>query len=175
MRPRVSSVLAASALLYLAVAIWPFQTETRLVGLVGSAIFSLLFAAEHRSRRRSRPELRSDINAIHLTDTIGAGVVERSDQWSTSAMLVLVAALGIAGLVLLARHDPVTTRTVSSQQANTAALAATRGGRATEVEVDTKGGAAWEVDVIKPDGTVVDVRLDRRFGLVAIEDELDGH
>lgn len=102
MRPRVSSVLAASALLYLAVSIWPFEIETRLVGLGGSAIFGLLFAAEHRARRRSRTERPSDIHAMHLSDTIGLGVVERWDQWSTLAMMVLVAALGIAGLVLLA-------------------------------------------------------------------------
>lgn len=84
-----------------------------------------------------------------------------------------VAAFGIGGLVLLARHDPITKSNASTDQAITAALAATRCGHATEVERVTDDGATWEVDVVKRDGIAVDIRLDRRFGLVAIEEEVE--
>jgi len=54
MRPRVALALAAAAVLYLILAIWPFQLETRLVGLGGAVLFVLLFVAERRrgSRRQ---------------------------------------------------------------------------------------------------------------------------
>lgn len=170
-RPSLSFVLAGAAVLYLAVAVWPFESETRLVGLGGAAVFGLLFAAESRRPRRptrSGSDGRSAIGGKESTDALGG---ERWEQWSSSAMLMLVAALGILGLVLLARHDPVRESSVLNDKAVAAALTATRGGRATEVEVDTERGAAWEVDVIEPDGSAVDVLLDSHFGLVAIEDE----
>jgi hypothetical protein len=50
-----------------------------------------------------------------------------------------------------------------------AALAITHGGHANSVERDSEKGATYEVEVTRPDGTTVDVRLDGRFGLVAID------
>lgn len=50
-----------------------------------------------------------------------------------------------------------------------AALVATGGGTANAVERDGEGGGVWEVEVRKPDGTVVDVRLDENYTLVVID------
>lgn len=192
-RRRLALVLAVAAGLYLTVAIWPFQLETRLVGLGGATVFGLLFAAERRRACRRTPGQShgGPPSAAHRIRMPGAGghrahgggVASRepsaaseaapssqSDDLVMSAMLMLVAALGIVGLVLLARRDP---SDASTDQAITAALAATRGGHATEVERVRDRGATWEVDVITRDGTAVDVRLDKRFGLVAIEEEVE--
>lgn len=50
-----------------------------------------------------------------------------------------------------------------------AALKATGGGTANAVERDTEGGGVWEVEVRKPDGAIVDVRLDANYALVVID------
>jgi uncharacterized membrane protein YkoI len=57
----------------------------------------------------------------------------------------------------------------AADRAREAALAITSGGRANSVERDSENGATWEVEVTRPDGKTVDVRLDERFGLVAVE------
>ncbi len=56
-----------------------------------------------------------------------------------------------------------------ADQARTAALAVTGGGRANSVERDAEDGASWEVEVTRPDGQRVDVRLDDRLELVVVE------
>lgn len=56
-----------------------------------------------------------------------------------------------------------------SDRAVQAALQATGGGTANAVERDTEGGGVWEVEITKPDGAVVDVRLDENFNLVVID------
>lgn len=50
-----------------------------------------------------------------------------------------------------------------------AALAATGGGTASAVERDSESGGSWEVEVRRPDGGIVDVRLDDRYRLVVVE------
>jgi len=40
------------ALICLVIALWPLQTETRLVGLAGVVVFAALFAIERRGPRR---------------------------------------------------------------------------------------------------------------------------
>ena len=57
----------------------------------------------------------------------------------------------------------------AADRAREAALAITSGGRANSVERDSENGATWEVEVTRPDGKTVDVRLDERFRLVAVE------
>ena len=57
--------------------------------------------------------------------------------------------------------------------ATTAALGATGGGTANSVERDSENGATWEVEVTRPDGSTVDVRLDRAYGVVVIEGDTD--
>ncbi len=54
-------------------------------------------------------------------------------------------------------------------RATKAALEATGGGTANAVERDSEDGATWEVEVTKPDGTVVDVRLDEHFKVMQVE------
>jgi hypothetical protein len=56
-----------------------------------------------------------------------------------------------------------------AEHAKRAALAITRGGTANSVERDSEKGATYEVEVTRPDGTTVDVRLDERLALVAID------
>lgn len=54
-------------------------------------------------------------------------------------------------------------------KAETAALAATKGGKVNQTELDNENGATYEVEVSKSDGTKVDVRLDDAFKVVAAE------
>ena len=56
-----------------------------------------------------------------------------------------------------------------AERARQAALARFPGGRANSVERDSEDGATWEVEVTKRDGSTVDVRLDRGYGLVVVE------
>jgi hypothetical protein len=50
-----------------------------------------------------------------------------------------------------------------------AALAATGGGTVGGVERDGESGGVWEVEVHRPDGSVVDVRLDGNYQVVVID------
>lgn len=52
-----------------------------------------------------------------------------------------------------------------------AALRETGGGKANGVERDSEKGATYEVEVRKPDGSIVDVRLDSSYRLVAIDSD----
>jgi len=88
----------------------------------------------------------------------------------TAGMAVLAA--GAAGGVAMATGDDDGEGTVtgpSADAATEAALAATGGGRANSVELDSENGATWEVEVTRPDGTTVDVRLDDAYAVVVIE------
>ena len=61
----------------------------------------------------------------------------------------------------------------AAEQAKAAAIAAVPGGTANAVERDSEDGATWEVEVAKPDGSVVDVRLDASYGVVVIEGDAE--
>jgi hypothetical protein len=54
-------------------------------------------------------------------------------------------------------------------RANQAALRATGGGTVNAVERDSEDGATYEVEVKKPDGAVVDVRLDGSYNVVKVD------
>jgi hypothetical protein len=56
-----------------------------------------------------------------------------------------------------------------SDRAARAALEATGGGTANAVERDGEDGGVWEVEVRKPDGSIVDVRLDGSYSVVTVE------
>ena len=47
------------------------------------------------------------------------------------------------------------------------------GGHAGSVERDDEHGATYEVEVTKPDGSTVDVRLDKDFRVVVVESDSD--
>jgi uncharacterized membrane protein YkoI len=80
------------------------------------------------------------------------------------------AALAVGGATLTAGDDG--DQRVTGGQADeaiAAALAATGGGTANSVELDSENGATWEVEVTKPAGQTVDVRLDAAYRVVVIE------
>jgi hypothetical protein len=82
--------------------------------------------------------------------------------------VVMTAAVG--GAIAFASSDSeggVTGR--QADRAIHAALEATRGGTANAVERDSEKGAFWEVEVTKPDGSVVDVRLNRDYSVRVVE------
>jgi hypothetical protein len=54
----------------------------------------------------------------------------------------------------------------SADRAKAAALKITGGGEANAVERDSEDGATYEVEVTRPDGSQVDVQLDRDFNVV---------
>ena len=65
---------------------------------------------------------------------------------------------------------------LSSQEtvrAKQAALLAPGGGTANAVERDSEDGATYEVEVKKPDGAVVDVRLDGSYNVVKVEGDVE--
>jgi hypothetical protein len=56
-----------------------------------------------------------------------------------------------------------------ADRAKVAALKLTGGGHANAVERDSEKGAVYEVEVTRPDGSTVDVRLDGKLRLVAVD------
>jgi len=56
-----------------------------------------------------------------------------------------------------------------ADHARAAAVAAAPGGQAGQVRMGSDGGAAYDVDVTKPDGTRLDVRLDRNFAVLGTQ------
>jgi len=88
----------------------------------------------------------------------------------------LIGATAIAGgaLAVAAGGDDGARRTgPDADRAVAAALAATGGGKANAVELDNEKGATWEVEVAKTDGTTVDVRLDAKYAVVAIDGDAE--
>jgi uncharacterized membrane protein YkoI len=59
----------------------------------------------------------------------------------------------------------------AADRAERAALARFPGARVTSVERDGDGNARWEAEVTRPDGSTVDVALDRDYRIVAIDEE----
>ncbi len=59
----------------------------------------------------------------------------------------------------------------AADRATAAALRITKGGTANAFERDGEKGTTWEVEVTRPDGKTVDVRLDERYRLVAVDDD----
>jgi uncharacterized membrane protein YkoI len=58
-----------------------------------------------------------------------------------------------------------------ASKASAAALRATGGGKVQAYERDGEDGATYEVEVRKPDGSVVDVRLDANYGVIAVDSD----
>ena len=84
----------------------------------------------------------------------------------------VVAGLGGTAVATQGEDDgPVSHRYTAEQAdaATRAALEATGGGVANSVETDDENGATFEVEVTKPDGGIVDVRLDDAYEVVVIE------
>ena len=83
---------------------------------------------------------------------------------------VVLAATVAGGAIAFASNDGEGGVTgPQADRAVQAALEATGGGTANAVERDGESGGVWEVEVRKPDGSIVDVRLDENFRLVVID------
>jgi hypothetical protein len=83
------------------------------------------------------------------------------------------AVIGVGGVAVASNGDDgeATVTGPDGQRAAAAALEATHGGTANEVERDSEDGATWEVEVTKPNGVTVDVRLDQDYAVVVIEND----
>ena len=89
-----------------------------------------------------------------------------------AAALVVAGTAG--GVAVAGAGDEPGSGNVSQQEgdrATRAALDATGGGTANSVERDGENGATYEVEVTKTDGNTVDVRLDKGYQVVVIEDD----
>jgi hypothetical protein len=87
----------------------------------------------------------------------------------TAAAVLVLAAAGTGVAVATSGESDATVTGPKADRATAAALDATGGGRANAVERDSEKGATWEVEVTKPNGTTVDVRLDKNYQVVVIE------
>jgi uncharacterized membrane protein YkoI len=95
------------------------------------------------------------------------------------AGLAAVAALALGGAALAGAtsgDDPADSEAAASIDSTTAARArqaavAETGGEPGHIERDGEKGATYEVEVTKPDGSQVDVRLDERFHVVAVDSD----
>ena len=92
------------------------------------------------------------------------------------AVCVLAAAVGGGAALASGQGDDDATETpitgAALAKAKAAALAYTGEGRVTGTEAGDEE-SAYEVEVTRPDGSQVDVQLDRSFTVVSAED--DGH
>jgi hypothetical protein len=92
----------------------------------------------------------------------------------------LVVALGATGgaIAIASGNDDQTLTGPPADQARAAALQYTGGGNAGIVEPESsdpeEGGAAYGVEVTKPDGSQVDVFLDKHYKLMRIASNEDG-
>jgi uncharacterized membrane protein YkoI len=101
----------------------------------------------------------------------------RNQVKKIAAGIVAVVALALGGAAIANATDgggsggDQSLSGATAEQATAAALKATGGGEVTGTELDDEKGAAYEIEVTKADGSTVDVRLDKSFGVVAIEDD----
>jgi hypothetical protein len=96
---------------------------------------------------------------IDMRKPIAAGIVA-----------VAVGGVLVGGAIAYAANDSDGGATgPGADRARVAALRASGGGTATAVERDGEHGGTWEVEVRRPDGKVVDVRLDENYQLVVID------
>jgi hypothetical protein len=91
-------------------------------------------------------------------------------RWVIAGIGSVVITAAVGGAIAFASSDSeggVTGR--QADRAIHAALEATRGGTANAVERDSENGGYWEVEVRKPNGALVDVRLNRDYSVLEIE------
>lgn len=90
-------------------------------------------------------------------------------KWVIAGIGAVIITAGIGGAIAFASNDSeggVTGR--QADRAIHAALEATGGGTVNAVERDTENGGFWEVEVRKPDGAVVDVRLNQDYSVLLV-------
>jgi uncharacterized membrane protein YkoI len=97
--------------------------------------------------------------------------MRRRTRWILAAAAAGVLTAGVGSGVAIATgvadsEDPITGPALA--KAEEAALAHTGGGRVTDTEVGDED-SYYEVEVTRPDGTQVDVQLDKNFTVVGAE------
>jgi len=101
---------------------------------------------------------------------------ERVKRWwivaAGTVAAVLLGATGVATATGLL-DDAGNVSGQDADRAREAAVRAVSGGKAGSVELDDEDGATYEVEVTRPDGTTVDVRLDKDFRVVVVESDSD--
>jgi hypothetical protein len=91
-------------------------------------------------------------------------------KWVIAGIGSVVITAAVGGAFAFAGSDSeggVTGR--HADRAIHAALEATRGGTANAVERDSENGGYWEVEVRKPNGAIVDVRLNQDYSVLVVE------
>ena len=98
----------------------------------------------------------------------------RRSKWIAAAALAVAVTAGGAGLAIATGGDDseVAITGEALERASAAALAHTGGGRVTETEVGDEE-SYYEVEVTLPDGTQVDVQLDKDFKVVSSSPDSD--
>ena len=93
-----------------------------------------------------------------------------------AALALAAGGVGVADAVGGDDDDAAEQATGSgAEKAKAAALQLVSGGTSTAVERDDELGATWEVEIRRPDGSVVDVRLDAGYEKVAIDADSESH
>ena len=92
---------------------------------------------------------------------------------SAAVLALVLGGVGVANAVGGSDDGEGRASGAGADQARAAALKLIPGGRANAVERDGEKGATWEVEVAKPDGSVVDVRLDAALNKVAIDGDTE--
>jgi hypothetical protein len=91
-------------------------------------------------------------------------------RWVIAGIGAVVITAAVGGAFAFASNDAEGGVTgPQADRAIHAALEATHGGTANAVERDSENGGYWEVEVEKPNGVVVDVRLNRDYSVRVIE------
>lgn len=95
------------------------------------------------------------------------------------AGLAALAALALGGAAIAnatgVGDDEAQLSSSEAARAGAAALRATGGGTVQESERDNEHGATYEVEVRKPDGSVVDVRLDSSYRVIAVDGDQESN
>ena len=104
------------------------------------------------------------------------GTIKGAVVAAAGIAVLAVGGVAIAGAAGGGGDDDESDRAICGQardRASAAALAKTGGGRVTETEVGDEEGA-YEVEVTRPDGSQVDVHLDRAFNVLSSAGDDDG-
>jgi hypothetical protein len=111
---------------------------------------------------------------------VGAETTEKEETMRSrliriGVVLAVLAVLAVGGTAWAVSSDDGDESVTgpAADRARAAALTHVENGTATAVERESEDGATWEVEVRRADGSTVDVLLDERYKLVALEGDSD--
>jgi hypothetical protein len=99
----------------------------------------------------------------------------RTTKIAAGAAALVALALGGAAIANATQGGGGKLTRVEATKASAAALRATGGGKVQAYERDNEDGATFEIEVRKPDGSVVDVRLDASYNVVVIDGDQESN